>query len=94
LPPRDAIALGTRAFLVPEREVAKTVWRPIGSPGLVLLDGEIAGTWRARQAGRVLRLTVTVSRELTGKQRSGVDEQGEVVAAARGHDGKTEVELD
>lgn len=94
LPPRDAIALGTRAFLVPEREIAKTVWRPIGSPGIVLLDSEIAGTWRARQAGRVLRLTVTVHRKLTAKQRSGVDEQGDVVAAARGHDGKTEVELD
>jgi hypothetical protein len=94
LPPRDTIALGTRAFLVPEREVAKTVWRSIGSPGLVLLDGEIAGTWRARQSGRVLRLTVTVHRKLTAKQRAGVDEQGAVVAAARGHDGKTEVELD
>lgn len=70
------------------------MWRPIGSPGTVLIDGEIAGTWRARQSGRVLQLTVTVHRTLTAKQRTRVEEQGEVVAAARGHDGKTEVELD
>lgn len=94
LPPRDAITLGTRAFLVPERELAKTVWRPVGSPGVVLLDGELAGTWRARRAGRVLRLTVIAYRALTAKQRSTVEEQGAIVAAARGHDGKTEVALD
>jgi hypothetical protein len=94
LPPRDAIALGTRAFLVPDRALAKTVWRPVGSPGVVLLDGELAGTWRARQSGRVLRLTVTVHRALTARQRSTVEEQAAIVAAARGHDGKTEVDLD
>jgi hypothetical protein len=94
LAPRDPISLGTRAFLVPDRAIAKTVWRPVGSPGLVLLDGEIAGTWRARQAGRVLRLAVTVHRTLTANQRAGVHEQGEVVAATRGHAGKTELELD
>ena len=93
LPARDAIALGTRSFVVPDRALATTVWRPVGSPGTVLLGGEIAGTWRARKAGRVLRLTVTVPRALTAKQRATVEEQGQVVAEARGHDGKTEVEL-
>lgn len=94
LPPRDAIALGTRSFVVPDRTLAKAVWRPVGSPGTVLLDGDIAGTWRARKSGRVLRLTVAVPRTLTAKQRADVEEQGQVVAQARGHDGKTEVELD
>lgn len=94
LPPRDAIALGTRSFVVPDRTLAKTVWRPVGSPGTLLLGGEIAGTWRARKAGRVLRLTVAPARELTAKQRAEMAEQGQVVAQARGHDGTTEVELD
>jgi hypothetical protein len=94
LPARDPIALGTRSFVVPGRALAKTVWRPVGSPGTVLLDGEIAGTWRARKSGKALRLTVTVPGGLTAKQRTNVEEQGQVVAEARGHDGKTEVELD
>jgi hypothetical protein len=94
LPPRDAISLGSRGFLVPDRAMAKTVWRSIGSPGTVLVDGDIAGTWRARKAGKVLRLTVSVPGGLTAKQRTRIEEQGAVVAEARGHDGKTEVELD
>ncbi len=94
LPPRDAITLGSRGFLVPDRAVAKTVWRAIGSPGTVLLDGELAGTWRARRSGRVLRLTVTAHRKPTAEQRTKIEEQGAVVAQARHHDGKTEVELD
>lgn len=94
LPPRDAVALGSRALLVPDREVAKTVWRPIGSPGVVLVDGDLGGTWRARRSGRTLRLTVTVHTKLTVKQRAEVETQAEIVAAVRGHDGRTEVELD
>lgn len=94
LPPRDAFALGHRAFLVPERVIAKTVWRPTGSPGTVLVDGDLAGTWRARKSGRVLKLTVTAHRTLTAKQRAAIEEQAGIVAAIREHDGKTEVELD
>jgi len=94
LPPRDAIALGTRSFVVPDRALAKAVWRPTGSPGIVLLDGELAGIWRARKSGRVLRLTVSLPRNLTAKQRTTVEGQAQVVAEARGHDGRTEVELD
>lgn len=94
LPARDAVALGTRSFVVPDRVLAKTIWRPVGSPGTVLLGGELAGTWRAKKSGRVLRLTVSVPRRLSAGQRTKVEEQAQVVAETRGHDGKTEVELD
>jgi hypothetical protein len=94
LPARDAIALGTRTFVVPDRALAKTMWRPVGSPGTVLLGGELAGTWRARKSGRALRLTVSVPRRLTARQRTTVDEHAQIVAETRGHDGKTEVEFD
>jgi Winged helix DNA-binding domain len=91
VPPRDAYLLGNRSFLVPDRAVAKTVWRPTGSPGVVVVAGEVAGIWRARQSGRTLRLSVTVHEKVTARQRAAVESQGEIVAAARGHDGKTEV---
>jgi winged helix DNA-binding protein len=94
LPARDAIALGTRSFVVPDRALAKTMWRPVGSPGTVLLDGELAGTWRAKKSGRVLRLTISAPRRLTARQRTKVEEQAQVVAETREHDGKTEVEFD
>lgn len=94
LPPRDAYVLGSRAFLVPDRAAAKAVWRSVGSPGVLVLAGEVAGVWRARQSGRTLRLTVTAHRTLTKKERAAVERQGDVVAAARGHEGRTEVVWD
>ena len=38
----------------------KEVWRILGNPGALLLDGEIAGVWRAKVSGRKrVDLTVT-----------------------------------
>lgn len=91
LPARDALVLGHRSFLVPERAAAKAVWRAVGSPGVVVVAGEVAGVWRARLSGRTLRLTVDAHRELTGEERAAVERQGAVVAEARGHSGRTEV---
>lgn len=91
LPPRDALGLGSRSFLAPSRELAKDVWRSVGSPGTVVVDADIAGTWRARQAGRTLRLTLTAHRTLTTRQRRAVEGQAELVALSRGHTGRTEV---
>lgn len=91
LPPRDALGLGSRPFLAPDRDLAKAVWRAIGSPGTVTIHGDIAGTWRARQAGRTLRLTLAAHRKLTAKQRKATEDQAELVALSRGHTGRTEV---
>jgi hypothetical protein len=91
LPPRDALGLGSRPFLAPNRDLAKDVWRALGSPGTVVVDADIAGTWRARQAGRTLRLTLTAHRTLTARQRKATEDQADLVALARGHTGRTEV---
>lgn len=91
LPPRDALGLGSRPFLAPNRDLAKDVWRALGSPGTVVIDADIAGTWRARQAGRTLRLTLTAHHKLTAKQRKATEDQAELVALSRGHTGRTEV---
>lgn len=94
LPARDALVLGHRSFLVPERSAAKAVWRAVGSPGVVVVAGEVSGVWRARQSGRTLRLTVDAHRDLTAGERAAVERQAGVVAQARGHSGRTEVVWD
>ena len=91
LPPRDPYLLGHRTFLVPDRALAQEVWRPSGSPGALVVDGEVAGTWRARKSGRTLQLTVTPHRMLTAVHRKEVERAADVVAAARHHDGKVVV---
>ncbi len=85
LPPRDTYLLGHRPLLVPDKEVAQELWRPLGSAGPVVVDGEPAGVWRARKSGRTLEITVTSERALDAEA---LDAQAAVVAEARGHDGK------
>lgn len=74
-----------RDLLLPGRERQKEVWRPLGNPGVLLLDGEIAGVWRARMAGRKrVDLAVTPFETLTAAQRKRVDAEASEVARARG----------
>jgi hypothetical protein len=74
-----------RDLLVPERERQKEVWRALGNPGVVLLDGEIVGVWRPRMAGtKRVDLTVTSFEQLTAAQRERVEAESAEVARARG----------
>jgi hypothetical protein len=70
-----------RSLLVEDAAHAKDLWRTLGRPGGVLVDGEIAGTWRARRSGR----SVTISVELWNGavDRSAIREQAERLAAFR-----------
>jgi hypothetical protein len=73
-----------RDLLLPGRERQKEVWRPLGNPGVLLLDGEIAGVWRARMAGRKrVDLTVTAFSTLNARQRSRVEAEAAEVARGR-----------
>ena len=73
-----------RDLLVPGRDRQKQVWRILGNPGVLLLDGEIAGVWRARMSGRKrLELTVTPFEDLSGAHQRLVEEEAAAVARAR-----------
>jgi hypothetical protein len=59
LPAYDPVTeLADRELLVPDRDHRRTVWQAAANPGIVWVDGEIAGVWRART--RKDRLTVAV----------------------------------
>lgn len=74
-----------RDLLVPDREHQKALWRILGSPGAVMIDGEVAGVWRAKLAGkRRLDVTVTPFSPLPARQRRAVETEARLVATARG----------
>jgi Winged helix DNA-binding domain len=74
-----------RELLVPERERQKEVWRVIGNPGALLVDGEIAGVWRAKMAGRKrVDLTVTGFEALPAARRKQIEREAAEVARGRG----------
>jgi len=86
LPPMDALLQARdRDLLVPDRKQQKEIWRILGNPGVLLLDGEIAGVWRAKMAGKKrVDLTVTPFGSLPAKARAAVDAEAAEVARARG----------
>jgi winged helix DNA-binding protein len=84
LPPSDPfLALRDRDTLVPVRAQHRRVWRPIGNPGVVLLDGRVAGIWRPRKQGRRLTLTVELFAPLPRPARDAIQAEAERAAPFR-----------
>ena len=69
-----------RELLVPDRPV-KELWPVLGRPGAVLVDGEVAGTWRPTTKGGRLTLAITRWHPF---DRTVVEDQAEAMATARG----------
>ena len=78
------LQLRDRALLVPDETARKDMWRTIGRPGGIVVDGEVAGSWRPRTSGRTLNFEVRPYRALTTRERAGLEEQAERLAAHRG----------
>jgi hypothetical protein len=73
-----------RDVLVPDRAQQKEVWRVLGNPGVLLLDGEILGVWRAKAAGRKrVDLTVTSFVPLPAPRRKQIEVEAAEVARGR-----------
>jgi hypothetical protein len=85
LPPMDALLQARdRDVLVPAKARQKEVWRTLGNPGVVVVDGEITGVWRAKMSGRKrVDLTVTAFDDLTATSRKALDAEAAEVARAR-----------
>jgi hypothetical protein len=78
-----------RGTLVQDAAAHKALWTVIASPGAVVADGRIAGTWRARAKGRRLEVAVTAlpGARLPALRR--LEPEAEALAAGRGLAGAT-----
>jgi hypothetical protein len=83
LPPRDPYLLGPRWLVAPGADVARRLWRPVGSPGAVVVDGVVTGTWRSSTTGRTMTVEVDAPR---GTPRRELAAQAELLARVRGGD--------
>ncbi|WP_103382236.1 DNA glycosylase AlkZ-like family protein [Pseudonocardia dioxanivorans] len=84
LAPSDPVLQGRdRALLVPDPDHRSRLWRPLGSPGLLLAGTEAAGVWRPRQK-RTLEVGVTAFRRLTKAERTALEEEAQRLAVVRG----------
>ncbi len=91
IPPMDALLQARdRDLLVPDKAMQKEVWRVLGNLGVLLVDGEIAGVWRAKMAGRTrVDLSITPFAALTSSRRKAVEAEAAEVARARRADSAT-----
>jgi hypothetical protein len=85
LPPGDPLLLARdRAWLVPDRAARKAVWPSIAAPGVVLHDGELAATWRARKKGSTLEVELSPLAGLPESARPAVEAEAARLAPHRG----------
>jgi hypothetical protein len=84
------LAQRDRSTLLPDKARQRALWRPVGSPGLVLMTGHPVGTWRARTAKARLEVAVEPFGTLGDRQRTAIEQAAAAMAPFRGRD---EVEL-
>ncbi|MFC6083073.1 DNA glycosylase AlkZ-like family protein [Sphaerisporangium aureirubrum] len=73
-----------RALLVPDAKRRGQVWRPLSGPGALLVDGEVAGTWRYRRSDR--ELTVSAFDRVPPARREEAEKSAALAAEAVGDD--------
>ncbi|WP_328473149.1 winged helix DNA-binding domain-containing protein [Actinoplanes sp. NBC_00393] len=84
LPPRDPYTQLRDRGTVVDKQHHRDVWKAVGAPGVVLVDGEIAGVWRSRKSGRKLTMTVSSFGTLPARSRKPLLAEAEQLATLRG----------
>ncbi|MGI4894165.1 MAG: DNA glycosylase AlkZ-like family protein [Janthinobacterium lividum] len=88
LPPGDPwLQARDRDLVLPEKVRRSAVWKAIAAPGILLVDGEITGTWRARTTGTTTRradVSVTGFEELAPRVVAALAAEIPFIATGRG----------
>ena len=85
LPPYDPyLDQRDRDTLLPDRELRSRVRRSLGNPGVVLVDGDLAGTWRPAKKGKRLVVTLEPVTAAARKAAAEIETEAGIVAAHRG----------
>lgn len=92
LPPHDPyLNLRDRATLLPDPARQRRLWRTVGNPGALLVDGQLLAAWRPKKTGRRLRLIVEPFASIPPSRLSLIEAEAATLAPFRGC---TSVELE
>jgi hypothetical protein len=84
LPPSDPyLQQRDRHLLIEDPARQKEVWKPVGSPGVLIVDAAPAGTWRARKQGSKLTVAVRSFEPLRPRDIKRVESEAAYVARVR-----------
>ncbi|HQR79388.1 MAG TPA: winged helix DNA-binding domain-containing protein [Actinomycetota bacterium] len=84
LPPHDPYTQARDRETIVGSGYRREVWRPIGAPGTVLVEGEIGGIWRARKQARKLRIDIKTFDSPANRNRDRLQAEAEQIATLRG----------
>lgn len=85
LPPNDPyLRQVDHTLLVPERARRQQVYRALSGPGALIIDGEVAGTWRYRRAHHAV--AIEAFQPLTTKQKNAAQHRAQLTGTAMGDD--------
>lgn len=85
LPNLDPLgAARDREVLVADPALRKRIWTTMGGPGIVLVDGRVAGLWRPAKKGRKLLVTVEPLGRLGKGARDAIAAEADRLAPYRG----------
>ena len=88
VPPNDPyLRQVDRGLLLPEAARRRKVYRALSAPGAVLVDGEIAGTWRYHRSER--KVIAEPFDRLTQSQRAAVEQRATALATSTGDEAPT-----
>ncbi|NLA35985.1 MAG: winged helix DNA-binding domain-containing protein [Actinobacteria bacterium] len=73
-----------REGLVADADRRKELWRILGRPGAIVVDGAVLGTWRPKASGKKLTVVVDQWKRPTKAIRDQIEEQALRLAALRG----------
>lgn len=84
LPPHDPYAAQhDKRTLVPDGSLHRRIWRTVGNPGVVLVDGEVAGVWHPQKRGDRLTLRVEPFRDFSEDVRAGIEQEARILGPLR-----------
>ncbi len=84
LPPNDPYLQQRDRDTIADPAHHHAIWRAVGAPGALLVDGAVAGVWRPRKRGRRLTLTVTAFAEISSPYRAELEVAARRLAELRG----------
>jgi len=78
------LTMRDRELVIPDAAQHRSVYKALSNPGVVLVDGDVIGTWRARLGqGKVLEVAVTGFGTVPGRVRGAVEVEAQVLAPSR-----------
>lgn len=84
LPPHDPyLSTPDKSILEPDRLLRQRIWRSVGSPGVVLINGEITGIWHPQKRAGTLSLQIELFTSVNEVMRVQIQEAAEQIALLR-----------